>query len=91
MAINNPFNTTVMPVKFRWILAIIMVINLITLCVWYVFVGTSLPAVAKRTVVSQFFYSREYFFVNGLLFKLFDFKKSSSPRFPQSEKSVVMA
>jgi len=31
---NNPFNTTVMPVEFRWIMVFIMLANLITLCTW---------------------------------------------------------
>jgi len=34
VAINNPFNTTLMPTKFRWILVIIMCANFITITVW---------------------------------------------------------
>lgn len=36
VAIINPFNTTVMPVKFRWILVIIMAANFITITAWCV-------------------------------------------------------
>jgi predicted P-type ATPase len=34
VAINNPFNTTVMPVGFRWTLVVIMTANLITIMAW---------------------------------------------------------
>jgi hypothetical protein len=32
--INNPFNTTVMPLSFRFILVVIQIANLVTLIVW---------------------------------------------------------
>lgn len=31
---NNNWNTTVMPVEFRWILFVLMVVNLILICAW---------------------------------------------------------
>jgi magnesium-transporting ATPase (P-type) len=34
VAINNPFNTTVMPVEFRWKLVAIMSANLVTILAW---------------------------------------------------------
>ena len=33
-AISNPWNTTVMPVEFRWKLVGIMAGNLVVLCLW---------------------------------------------------------
>ncbi|KAI2493674.1 haloacid dehalogenase-like hydrolase [Fragilaria crotonensis] len=40
VAINNPWNTTVMPVAFRWILVGIMAANVLTLVIWeYFFVN----------------------------------------------------
>jgi hypothetical protein len=32
--ISNPWNTTIMPVKFRWILVGIMASNLLSLILW---------------------------------------------------------
>jgi hypothetical protein len=34
VAINNPFNTTLMPTRFRWILVTIMAANFVTITVW---------------------------------------------------------
>jgi hypothetical protein len=34
VAINNPFNTTVMPLDFRWKLVGIMAANTITIMAW---------------------------------------------------------
>jgi hypothetical protein len=35
VAINNPFNTTVMPVQFRWLLVCIMAMNLVAMIARY--------------------------------------------------------
>jgi hypothetical protein len=35
-AISNPFNTTVMPVQFRWLLVFILAMNLAAMIVWCV-------------------------------------------------------
>jgi len=48
-AIYNPWNTTVMPMGFRWILFVLMVVNLILVCAWDYFV------VNKYTVLSRLF------------------------------------
>ena len=43
-AIYNVFNTTVMPMSFRWLLVGLMIINLIAICAWdYYVVNMALP------------------------------------------------
>jgi cation-transporting ATPase 13A3/4/5 len=46
-AIYNPWNTTVMPMEFRWILFVLMVVNLILVCAWDYFVVNNATFVTK--------------------------------------------
>jgi hypothetical protein len=54
-AIQNPWNTTVMPLSFRWKLIGIMVGNCIVLCLWqYVFVnGVLAQKIAGKKAVIE--------------------------------------
>ena len=48
-AINNNFNTTVMPMGFRWTLVVLMMANLILVCAWdYFVVNRTLPKVREQ-------------------------------------------
>lgn len=48
-AINNNFNTTVMPMEFRGILVALMMANLALICAWdYFVVNRALPKVGKQ-------------------------------------------
>lgn len=54
VAISNPWNTTVMPVEFRWKLVGIMAGNLIVLCLWqYFFVNGYLAKQAAAMTASS--------------------------------------
>ena len=46
-AIYNPWNKTVMPMEFRWILFALMVVNLILVCAWDYFVVNNVTFLTK--------------------------------------------
>jgi cation-transporting ATPase 13A3/4/5 len=51
--IQNPFNTTVMPMPFRWTLVIIMVANTVTICAYDYFVVNTIGKKVARDIKNK--------------------------------------
>jgi hypothetical protein len=69
--ISNPFNTTVMPLSFRWTLIGIMGFNLLVVLCWYVRVLLMNDFFQKGCTFAlckephRHSFNRQYYFVNG--------------------------
>jgi hypothetical protein len=88
MPLNNPYNTTVMPVDFRFKLLCIMVSNLVTLCLWYVYSFNNgfRPLFAHSKIRINVSSNREYLFVNGVLYKMYSFGKDEGLEYDSTER-----